>query len=114
MAGVPSAPSPSAASTPSIPAHYILSSRTLRRLEEEHKRTSKTFDRIVEEALDALTRTLGIARNLHCMKCRKITPHNFVEARPLPGTKEQELLYQCTAADCKHRRRWGTQVPTIL
>jgi hypothetical protein len=97
-----------------VPAHYILSPRTIKRLEEEHKRTTKTFDRIIEEALEYKNRTLGIGRSLHCMKCRRITPHIFIISRPLPNSKEQELIYECSVPDCKHRRRYGTQIMTQL
>lgn len=74
-----------------------------------------TFDRIIEEALEYKNRNLGIGRSLHCIKCRRVTPHNFIESKPLPGnTKEQELIYECTTPDCKKRRRYGTQVPTEI
>lgn len=97
-----------------VPAHYILSPRTIKRLEEEHKRTTKTFDRIIEEALEYKNRTLGIGRSLHCMKCRRITPHIFIISKPLPNSKEQELIYECSVPDCKKRRRYGTQIMTQL
>ena len=97
-----------------IPAEHLLSPRTIRYLDEIHNRTRKTFDQIVLDAIEAQLRSLGIARGLHCSKCRRITPHVFIIARPIANTNQQELIYQCSVPDCKRQRRYGTEVMTTL
>lgn len=112
-AALPAKPLPTPALA-AVPADYVLSPRTIKWLDEIKSRTSKSYDQIILDALESELRRLGIGRGLHCSKCKRITPHLFIIAKPIANTNQQELIYQCGIPDCRHQRRWGTQVMTQL
>ena len=90
----------------------ILSPKVFRRVDDEARRTGKSHERVIDEALLLFTERNGAGKKLSCNKCRTIRLHEFAGNRDVPGTHEKEQLYRST--ECGHTRRYGVGLALTL
>lgn len=92
----------------------VLSPRVFERVNIEAKRTGKSHERVIDEAVKAFTEHNQAEKKLYCNspKCRAFRPMKFARNRIAAGTREQQQLYVCL--ECGTERKYGSEVPTTL